>query len=150
MHPLVVISSRGTAAILEAPDGYTTEQISTLNQHTTDDKGVDGNIHTIAHTKKQLDPWWIVDLTKNYKVKKIKVLSRTSKAGGYKDFKEVTALVGPDKKNMKECGFFKGPAKWSQLITFNCKEPINGKFVKLQMKGIHNLSFSELQVYAIY
>ena len=62
-------------------DGYTTEQISSLSRDTTDDKGVDGSIHTYAHTKKQLDPWWIVDLTKNYKVKKIKVLSSTSKAG---------------------------------------------------------------------
>ncbi|XP_071172918.1 uncharacterized protein [Mytilus edulis] len=131
-------------------DGYTTEQISSLSRDTTDDKGVDGSIHTYAHTKKQLDPWWIVDLTKNYKVKKIKVLSRTSKAGGGKNFKMVTALVGPDKENMKECGSFKGPAKRSQFITFNCKEPVNGKFVKLQSKGINSLSFAELQVYAIH
>ncbi|VDI27633.1 Hypothetical predicted protein [Mytilus galloprovincialis] len=131
-------------------DGYTTEQISSLSRDTTDDKGVDGSIHTYAHTKKQLDPWWIVDLTKNYKVKKIKVLSRTSKAGGGQNFKMVTALVGPDKENMKECGSFKGPAKRSQFITFNCKEPVNGKFVKLQSKGINSLSFAELQVYAIH
>ncbi|XP_076113410.1 uncharacterized protein LOC143081059 [Mytilus galloprovincialis] len=131
-------------------DGYTTEQISSLSRDTTDDKGVDGSIHTYAHTKKQLDPWWIVDLTKNYKVKKIKVLSRTSKAGGGQNFKMVTALVGPDKENMKECGSFKGLAKRSQFITFNCKEPVNGKFVKLQSKGINSLSFAELQVYAIH
>lgn len=71
-------------------------------------------------------------------------------SGGGKNFKMVTALVGPDKENMKECGSFKGPAKRSQFITFNCKEPVNGKFVKLQSKGINSLSFAELQVYAIH
>ena len=71
-------------------------------------------------------------------------------SGGGQNFKMVTALVGPDKENMKECGSFKGPAKRSQFITFNCKEPVNGKFVKLQSKGINSLSFAELQVYAIH
>lgn len=65
-------------------------------------------------------------------------------------FKQVTAFVGPDKENMKACGSFKGPAKESQLITFNCKRPVNGRYVKLQMKGFHYLIFAEVQVYAIY
>ncbi|XP_063442671.1 uncharacterized protein LOC134722967 [Mytilus trossulus] len=131
-------------------DGYTTEQISSLEGYTTDEKGVDGKIHTFVHTKKHLDPWWIVDLTKSYKVKKIKVLTRTTKRAGGVLFKQVTAFVGPDKENMKACGSFKGPAKESQLITFNCKRPVNGRYVKLQMKGFHYLIFAEVQVYAIY
>ena len=56
--------------------------------------------------------------------------------------------VGPTLKDMILCAHYKGPGTAREHAVLNCMEIINGRFVKLQLRGTNFLHLAEVKVFA--
>eukprot|EP00058_Branchiostoma_floridae_P015456 XP_002600944.1 hypothetical protein BRAFLDRAFT_79134 [Branchiostoma floridae] len=120
-------------------------------------KAVDGSRATdikpgkaCAHTKYEYQPWWKVDLSRTYIIKKISILNRGDCCG--ERLKNFTVRVGlnEDFALNDQCGeMYTDTPEDGQTIVVYCSPPISGRYVSVQlMEREDALSLCEVEVYA--
>ncbi|XP_066934153.1 uncharacterized protein [Clytia hemisphaerica] len=114
-------------------------------------RAVDGNFNfqwekgSCMHTNEERDPWWRVDLGKEYIVTDVTIINR----GEHGDrFKDVQVHVGQhlDIKRNPVCHDRVRQAQDGEAIRLTCDPPIPGQFVGVQMYGKGILSMCEVVV----
>ncbi|CAC5416584.1 unnamed protein product [Mytilus coruscus] len=111
-------------------------------------RAVDGDLNTWMHTERENEPFWIVDLEKIYKIKRIEIFNRNKgfKRSGER-LHDLDITVGPTENEMKLCAHYVGPAKLGDHLEFEClHEDI--RYVKLMINGTEVLNVVEVKVYA--
>ncbi|CAG2234593.1 unnamed protein product [Mytilus edulis] len=107
----------------------------------------DGNLNTFSLTTAEQSPYWEVDLGRNYKIRRIEIFVRRDCCGDLIRKLDITA--GPSHNQMTRCGFYSGPAKTGYHLVIECRQIINGRYVKIQKNDTTNLALVEVQVMAI-
>ncbi|XP_058970157.2 uncharacterized protein [Pocillopora verrucosa] len=130
----------------------TTEQSST-NYNGFSSRAVD-EVYTpyydsksCMHTKKEQNPWWRVDLGREYIVTDVMIVNR------YYDFEKLTNFdvrVGVNKDNLQNptCSDRVRTVGQGQALRLQCDPPIPGRYVSVQMFGEGELSMCEVTVYS--
>ncbi|XP_052083367.1 uncharacterized protein LOC127720685 [Mytilus californianus] len=119
---------------------------------------VDGNVVTFSHTGHTgfrngvnygtSKPSWWVDLGNTYKIRRVEVYNRLS--SGHRLYNlDVTA--GKSLSGMSLCGHYKGRATNGELVILVCRQPIEARYVKLQIMEANSadnyLQLAEVEVY---
>ncbi|XP_063397488.1 uncharacterized protein LOC134681774 [Mytilus trossulus] len=101
---------------------------------------VDGNLETFSHTghtgfsngvyNGTSKPSWWVDLGNTYKVRRVDVYNRLSSGNRLYNL-DVTA--GKSLSGTSLCDHYKGRATNGELVILVCRQPIEARYVKLQI-----------------
>ncbi|XP_078579504.1 fucolectin-5-like [Branchiostoma floridae x Branchiostoma japonicum] len=98
----------------------------------------------------EYQPWWKVDLSSTYAIKRISILNRGDCCG--ERLKNFMVRVGPneDFAQNDQCGeMYTETPKDGQTIVVYCSPPIPGRYVSIQLMGRRDeLSLCEVEVYA--
>uniref|UniRef100_A0A7M5WWB1 Hemicentin-1 n=2 Tax=Clytia hemisphaerica TaxID=252671 RepID=A0A7M5WWB1_9CNID len=114
-------------------------------------RAVDGNFNfqwekgSCMHTNEERDPWWRVDLGKEYIVTDITIMNRGEHG---ERFNNVQVHVGQylDIKSNPVCHERIVSSKDGEVIRLSCDPPIPGRFLSVQMYGKGILSMCEVVV----
>ncbi|CAC5393875.1 unnamed protein product [Mytilus coruscus] len=116
---------------------------------------IDGNLVTFSHTGHTgfsdgvnygtSKPYWWVDLGNTYKVRRVDVYNRLTSGHRLHNL-DVTA--GKSLSVMSLCDHYKGRAKNGELIILVCRQPIEARYVKLQIME-ENTADNYLQLAAV-
>ncbi|XP_068704567.1 uncharacterized protein [Montipora foliosa] len=102
---------------------------------------------TCTHTKKETNPWWRVDLGREYIVTDVTIINRFSH---YKRLKNFDVRIGVKTNNLKNptCSDRVTSVGQGAALQLSCDPPIPGRYVSVQMfrKGI--LTLCEVMVYS--
>jgi hypothetical protein len=89
------------------------------------------------------EPWFLVDLTKPHRIRKIVVINRND---GYAHATTPLAIdVSDDGQIFRELARFEGPAKSGQRWTYRGSEV--ARFVRVRHVGVRSFALSEIEVY---
>jgi hypothetical protein len=72
MFEVLVLSPSGD----NVSQGKVASQSSTFRSRFAASKAVDGNARSFSHTKRDIVPWWQVDLGENSEIESIKIMNR--------------------------------------------------------------------------
>ncbi|XP_063399480.1 uncharacterized protein LOC134684128 [Mytilus trossulus] len=138
-----------TINLREVAHGKPAEQSSVLAELSAS-RAVDGSVNTYMHTLKEQSPYWIVDLGKNYQIKRIEIFNRNegAKSTGER-LHDLDIIVGPSHNKMHLCAHYVGPAQLGAHLIFECEPDENARYVKLMIKGTEYLHVAEIKVYAV-
>ena len=65
--------------------------------------------------------------------------------------RDMDVKVGPALENMTHCTHYIGPGRASEHVVINCMKILNGRFVKLQCRGIDDFfHLVEVKVFAYH
>ncbi|XP_078696559.1 sushi, von Willebrand factor type A, EGF and pentraxin domain-containing protein 1-like isoform X3 [Branchiostoma floridae x Branchiostoma belcheri] len=120
-------------------------------------KAVDGSRATdisqgkaCTHTQLDYQPWWKVDLSRTYTVRRVRILNRGDCCG--ERLKDLMVRVGPNEdfsQNTQCGGTYTDTPTDGQTIEMHCNPPIAGRYVSIQVMGRKEfLSLCEVEVYA--
>ncbi|VDI19408.1 Hypothetical predicted protein [Mytilus galloprovincialis] len=151
LHELLEAVQRDnrTINLREVANGKPAEQ-SSVQGELSASRAVDGSVNTFMHTLKEQSPYWIVDLGKNYQIKRIEIFNRNvgSKSTGER-LHDLDITVGPSHNKMHLCAHYVGPAQLGAHLIFECEPDENARYVKLMIKGTEYLHVAEIKVYAV-
>lgn len=68
-------SDNSTINLIEVAHQKPAEQSSNYKDAYPASRAVDGNLNTHVHTNREQSPYWIVDLGKNYQIKRIEIFN---------------------------------------------------------------------------
>ncbi|CAG2234595.1 unnamed protein product [Mytilus edulis] len=113
-------------------------------------RAVDGDLNTKMHTYKDQSPYWIVDLEKPYKIKRIEIFNRQHGAeSSGRRLHDLDIMVGTSPHNMHICTQYKGPAQLKSHLVLECRDDERARYVKLVIRGKEYLHVAEVKVYAL-
>ena len=104
------------------------------------------------HTKKEMNPWWKVDLEVVSLVGRVVIVNRDDReicgqCGGR--LRHVVVTLSAEQDGAGEvCGRFAGPGSAGQIIEIKCPKQIFGRYVKVQMNSDNYLNICEVEVYS--
>ncbi|CAH3028156.1 unnamed protein product [Porites evermanni] len=130
----------------------TTEQSSTDNNGFSS-RAVDDNLgpyydsKSCTHTKQEENPWWRVDLGREYIVTDVQIINRFNHYERLKNF-EVRVGVNEDNLQNPTCSDRVTSVGQGAALTLSCDPPIPGRYVSVQMFGEGILSMCEVMVYS--
>ncbi|XP_022792631.1 uncharacterized protein LOC111331727 [Stylophora pistillata] len=130
----------------------TTEQSSTAHGGFSS-RAVDENYSAFyndkscTHTRKEQDPWWRVDLGREYIVTDVLIVNRH---GSYQRLKNFDVKVGISKNNKENptCHDRVRYVDQAQALRVQCDPPIPGRYVSVQMYQFEYLTLCEVAVYS--
>nr|XP_058970077.1 uncharacterized protein LOC131796502 [Pocillopora verrucosa] len=130
----------------------TTEQSSTAHNGFSS-RAVDENYssfyndNSCTHTRKEQDPWWRVDLGREYIVTDVMIVNRH---GSYQRLKNFDVKVGISKNNKENptCHDRVRYVDQAQALRVQCDPPIPGRYVSVQMYQYEYLTLCEVAVYS--
>uniref|UniRef100_T1JC55 Sushi, von Willebrand factor type A, EGF and pentraxin domain-containing protein 1 n=1 Tax=Strigamia maritima TaxID=126957 RepID=T1JC55_STRMM len=114
----------------------------------------DGDMTTLhdnkycTETRKEISPWWRVDLLRPYEVKIVRVLAR--KCCGNVKLQDMEIRIGNSTSVQKNrlCGWQPGVMEPGSTKDFQCARPEKGRYVFIQLVGVEGaLSLCEVQVF---
>ncbi|VDI21509.1 Hypothetical predicted protein [Mytilus galloprovincialis] len=113
-------------------------------------RAVDGNLNTKMHTYKDQSPYWIVDLGKPYKIKRIEIFNRQhgGRSSGRR-LHDLDIMVGNSSNAMHLCTHYRGPAELRAHLVLECQNDEKARYVKLMIRGIEYLHVAEVKVFAL-
>ncbi|KAL9979348.1 hypothetical protein ACROYT_G016999 [Oculina patagonica] len=100
-----------------------------------------------THTKKETNPWWRVDLGREYIVTDVLIVNRYEYHERLTNF-EVRIGVNTDNLQNPTCHDRVGTVGQGQFLTVQCDPPIPGRYVSVQMFGEGILTLCEVFVYS--
>ncbi|WAR05899.1 FUCL6-like protein [Mya arenaria] len=102
-------------------------------------RGVDGNVGNNAmesgscfHTRKEYQPWWRVDLHQDYYITSVVIHNRLDHCCAGRA-RNIELTIGKSLDSMNQAGYLDGGLT---THTFTVEQPLIGRFVQLQLKGI--------------
>ncbi|CAB3978528.1 sushi, von Willebrand factor type A, EGF and pentraxin domain-containing 1-like [Paramuricea clavata] len=117
-------------------------------------RAVDGKFSTAyslkscTHTNDETDPWWQVDLLQEYVITDVTILNRAQYGDRLKNF---DVRIGSDSSNYQNnptCHDRVGQARDNEAVRVQCKPPLPGRYVRVQMFGRGMLTMCEVLVYS--
>ncbi|XP_022792667.1 uncharacterized protein LOC111331759 [Stylophora pistillata] len=130
----------------------TTEQSST-DSNGFSSRAVDENYSvyynekSCTHTKKEQNPWWRVDLGREYIVTDVLIVNRYNNFERLKNFDVRIGIIRNNLKN-PSCGDRVRTVGQGQGLRVQCDPPIPGRYVSVQMFGEGILTMCEVAVYS--
>ncbi|XP_077999971.1 uncharacterized protein LOC144452700 [Glandiceps talaboti] len=144
--------------LVNVAKGKRAEQISILRGGKPQ-RAIDGNLNSdfkaksCTHTKKEMNPWWRVDLGAEFEIYQVTITNRQDCCPFRIKTAQIRISNGKDEVGA-QCGAnnLKGRAAMRETIGVICKcgEPIRGRFVTIQIMKERNsvLSLCEVEVMA--
>jgi hypothetical protein len=143
--------------------GKTASQSSTLSSYATTgpagaiDGNTDGNFFdgSVTHTNLETNPWWQVDLGASAAVNSIVIWNRTDCCGtrlsDYWVFVSDTPFLATDTPStlQNRPGTFSSHQTTAPNPSTTITAGAQGRYVRVQLSGINNLSLAEVQVFGI-
>ncbi|XP_065051329.1 uncharacterized protein LOC135681005 [Rhopilema esculentum] len=116
---------------------------------------VDGNFSSIfrngtcTHTKRQHNPWWMVDLSDRHVVRKISLTNRGDCCSNRLQMVEIRVGDNPCSSTSNAmCRYIVGEIGKGVTFEFECKPQRRGRFVFISLRGSTSLTLCEVQVFA--
>ncbi|CAC5416566.1 unnamed protein product [Mytilus coruscus] len=140
-----------TIILREVAHGKPAEQSSVYGGVYSAPRAVDGNLNTIMHTNIEQSPYWMVDLGKNYQIKRIEIFNVNdgAKSTGER-LHDLDIIVGPSHNTMHLCAHYVGPAQIGFHLLFERLHDENVRYVKLMIQGKEYLHVAEVKIYAVH
>ncbi|XP_062989740.1 uncharacterized protein LOC134403471 [Elgaria multicarinata webbii] len=137
-----------------APEGRAS-QSSTYNELGNPENAIDGSpsdnylLGHCTHTQQELNPWWRLDLTSEFRVSSVSITNRGDCCEEQINGAEIRIGNSPEKGGITNpmCGNINslGPGK---TATFDCGE-MQGQYVTVTIPGMRFLSLCEVQVFGV-
>jgi uncharacterized protein (TIGR02145 family) len=133
----------------------TTQSSAPHNSHKAADNITDGNYFrsggsSVTHTKAEKNPWWMVDLGKEYPISKIHIFNRTDCCEYRLDNYRVTIFNDLSINKSSYTNDFNSHPNPKKTIDLSA-HPIKGRYVKIELLGDSSkriLSLAEVRVMA--
>ncbi|XP_070539351.1 uncharacterized protein [Ptychodera flava] len=103
-----------------------------------------------SQTDLEFEPWWRVDLGKNYTVYRVTIANRQDCCG--ERLSSAAVYVGRSRDSKELCGVitYEHLVNNSAIITVSCKAPLIGRYVSIQLVNqTEYLNLCEVEVYGI-
>ncbi|XP_063441798.1 fucolectin-1-like [Mytilus trossulus] len=101
----------------------------------------------MIHTNEEKNPFWWVNLGREYLVERVEIWNRKDCCGERTRNMDVT--VGPTLNEMKLCVHYKGPSQKGEHLVLGCNKRMRGRYVKLQMQGTIAMNLLEVKVFVV-
>lgn len=133
--------------------GKPTHQSSTTREGNAKNAN-DGNATAVhdskycTETRKDMSPWWQVDLLREYEIKVVRIVTRG--CCGHDPLRDLEIRVGNSStvQENRLCAWYPGNLEDGVTRDFPCAYPVKGRYVFIQMVGIEgSLSLCEVMVF---
>lgn len=109
------------------------------------DGNTDGNFRSASttHTNRQANPWWQVDLGKQYQITDVTLWNRIDCCGDRLD--NFRLILSDDGVNAVKTFMYSSGGK--ELLSFAVNPPTGARYVKVRIIGVQYLQLAEVQVF---